>query len=435
MFGKKKKSVQNKEEKQSYWSYVARQFKKNKRALYSLYVVMFLAVIALLADFIANEKPIVCKYEGKVYMPVFKQYAVSLGLAKWPTAFKNGDWKDKQYDFVVWPPVPYLPNNLDYKSRWVGPFDKQDVKSKIWRHWLGSDDLGRDVLSGMIHGTRIAFMVGIIAMGIACIIGIFLGACAGYFGDTGLELSRGGLMLNIIGILLGFFYGFYSRSYIMSDAFGVSFGKAIGAFFIGILIFLGILIIVNLISALLNKFIPFLAKRVAFPVDIAITRLIEVINSIPLLVLILAIVAIAKPSIFLVMAVIGTVRWTGIARFIRAELLRVRRLEYIEAANALGFSQMRTMFKHAIPNSLSPVFIAVAFGIASAILIESFLSFLGLGVPAETITWGKMLAISRTNPSAWWFAIFPGLAIFITVTLFNLIGEGLTDALDPRLKQ
>jgi len=93
------------------------------------------------------------------------------------------------------------------------------------------------------------------------------------------------------------------------------------------------------------------------------------------------------------------------------------------------------MFKHAIPNSLSPVFIAVAFGIAAAILTESFLSFLGLGVPAETITWGKMLSISRTNTSAWWFAVFPGFAIFITVTLFNLIGEGLTDALDPRLKQ
>jgi len=434
MFGKKKKTVKDTEDKQSYWSYVARQFRKNKRALYSLYVVMFLAVIALLADFIANEKPIICKYEGKVYMPVFKQYAVGLGLAKWPAAFKNGDWKEKEYDFVVWPPVPYLPNNLDYKSRWVGPFDKQDVKSPIWRHWLGSDDLGRDVLSGMIHGTRIAFMVGIIAMGIACIIGIFLGAYAGYFGDTGLELSRGSLIINILAFFIAFFYGFYSRSYLMSDAFAVSFGSALWAFFIGVLIFVGIMLLANIIAIPFNK-IPFLNKRIPFPVDIAITRIIEVINSIPLLVLILAIVAIAKPSIFLVMAVIGTVRWTGIARFIRAELLRVRQLEYVEAANALGFSQMRTMFKHAIPNSLSPVFIAVAFGIASAILIESFLSFLGLGVPAETITWGKMLAISRTNPSAWWFAIFPGLAIFITVTLFNLIGEGLTDALDPRLKQ
>lgn len=434
MFGRKKKATDEKDLSQSYWAYVSRQFKKNKRALYSLYFIGFLALIAIFADFIANEKPIVCKYEGKVYVPVLKQYAVNFGLAKWPEAFNTGDWKSKEYDFVVWPPIPYLPNNLDYAASWANPFGEQQVKSTRWRHWLGTDDLGRDVMSGMIHGTRIAFMVGIIAMGIACIIGIFVGACAGYFGDSGLELTRGGLIINIIALILAFFYGFYSRTYAMSDAFGASLGSAIWSVLLGVLIFLGIMVIANIIAIPFRK-IPFFNKRVAFPVDIAITRVIEVIRSIPLLVVILAIVAVAKPSIFLVMAVIGLFSWTGIARFIRGELLRVRQLEYIEAANALGFSQMRTMFKHAIPNSLSPVFIAVAFGIASAILVESFLSFLGLGVPAETITWGKMLAISRTNPSAWWFAIFPGFAIFITVTLFNLIGEGLTDALDPRLKQ
>jgi len=434
MFGRKKKIKDEKELSQSYWAYVSRQFKKNKRALYSLYFIGFLALIAIFADFIANEKPILCKYEGKIIAPVLQGYAVNLGLAKWPEAFQMGDWKDKEYDFAIWPIIPYLPNNLDYKARWVGPFDKQEVKNGWWRHWLGTDDLGRDVGAGMVHGTRIAFMVGIVAMGIACVIGIFLGACAGYFGDSGLELTRGGLLMNIIGLLLAFFYGFYSRSYVISDAFNVSFGSAIWAILLGILIFLAIMVVVNVI-AIPFRAIPFFNKRVAFPVDIAITRVIEVIRSIPLLVIILAIVAIAKPSILLVMAVIGVFSWTSIARFIRAELLRVRQLEYIEAANALGFSPMRSMFKHAIPNALSPVFIAVAFGIASAILTEAFLSFLGLGVPAETITWGKMLSISRSNNSAWWFAIFPGFAIFITVTLFNLIGEGLTDALDPRLKQ
>ena len=434
MFGKKKDTTTQPTQSQTYWAYVKRQFKKNKRALYSLYIVIFLAGIAVFADFIANEKPILCKYEGKIYAPVLKGYAVNLGLAKWSEAFRTGEWKDREYDFAVWPPIPYLPNNLDYNARWVSPIGKQDVKSAHWRHWLGTDDLGRDVMAGMIHGTRIAFMVGIIAMGIACIIGIFLGASAGYFGDTGLELTRGGLLVNIVALFLAFFYGFYSRSYAISDAFSISFASALWSLLLGLLIFIGIMVLANIIARLFNK-IPFFNKRFAFPVDIALTRLMEIIRAIPLLVLILSIVAVAKPSIFLVMAVIGAVSWTGIARFIRGELLRVRQLEYIEAANALGFSQMRTMFKHAIPNALSPVFIAVAFGIASAILVESFLSFLGLGVPPETITWGKMLSISRNNPSAWWFAIFPGFAIFVTVTLFNLIGEGLTDALDPRLKQ
>jgi len=129
MFGRKKKTKDNQEVSQSYWAYVSRQFKKNKRALYSLYVVGFLALIALFADFIANEKPIICKYEGQIIAPVLRGYAVDLGLAKWPEALKMGDWKNKEYDFVIWPLIPYLPNNLDYNARWVGPFDKQEVKN------------------------------------------------------------------------------------------------------------------------------------------------------------------------------------------------------------------------------------------------------------------------------------------------------------------
>jgi peptide/nickel transport system permease protein len=135
------------------------------------------------------------------------------------------------------------------------------------------------------------------------------------------------------------------------------------------------------------------------------------------------------------MVIIGLTGWTGIAKYVRAELLRVRSLEYIEAAQSLGFSEWRIIFRHALPNSLTPVLITIAFGIASAILVESSLSFLGIGVQAELQTWGKLLSEAREDVSAWWLAVFPGLAIFVTVTIFNLIGEGLTDALDPRLKQ
>jgi peptide/nickel transport system permease protein len=134
------------------------------------------------------------------------------------------------------------------------------------------------------------------------------------------------------------------------------------------------------------------------------------------------------------MVVIGVTSWTGIARYIRAELLKIRSLEYIEAANSLGFSNFRTLLKHAIPNALSPVLIAIAFGIASAILTESSLSFLGFG-SGDSVTWGSLLSSARQSPQAWWLAIFPGFAIFITVTVFNLIGEGLTDAMDPRLRK
>jgi peptide/nickel transport system permease protein len=151
--------------------------------------------------------------------------------------------------------------------------------------------------------------------------------------------------------------------------------------------------------------------------------------------LIFTIAAIAKPSLFLVMAVIGLTSWTGIARFMRGEMLKVRQLDFIQAARALGYADLRIIFVHALPNAFAPVLVSIAFGIASAILVESGLSFLGIGVPPETVTWGSLLASARSATGAWWLAIFPGLAIFLVVTLFNILGEGIRDAIDPKLQQ
>ena len=122
------------------------------------------------------------------------------------------------------------------------------------------------------------------------------------------------------------------------------------------------------------------------------------------------------------------------ARFTRAEFLRIRSLEFVQAAESLGYSAARTIFKHALPNSLAPVFVSIAFGIASAILIESGLSFLGIGVPTDIVTWGSLLNLGRQNLEAWWLIIYPGMAIFLTITIYNMIAEASRDALDPRLK-
>ena len=132
------------------------------------------------------------------------------------------------------------------------------------------------------------------------------------------------------------------------------------------------------------------------------------------------------------MVIIGLIGWTGIAKFIRAELLRIRKLGYVESAQAFGYSELRIILRHAIPNALTPVLIAIAFGIASAILTEASLSFLGIGVPPDHVTWGYLLQLSRSHFQAWWLAIFPGIAIFLTVTIFNVLGESLTEALDPK---
>ncbi|MBN8703472.1 MAG: ABC transporter permease [Bacteroidetes bacterium] len=425
------KLIQN----ESFWSNVKKQFKKNKLAFFSLRIILLMAIIALFADFIANEKPLVAKINGQTYFPVLKSYAVDMGVSEWQKEFQNIEWKKLEYEWVIFPPIPYLPKNLDDNNiHSVSPLAVQNVPSTRWRHWMGTDELGHDIFAGMIHGTRIALIVGVVSMGIASIIGIMMGAMAGYFGDERLKVSRARLFLNLLFFVFALFYAFGSRGYILKDAIGVSFGIFFKELLISLAIIALFMLTANFFTWVL-KFIPFFKKKITIPVDILVSRLIEIKVSIPTMFLIISIVAIAKPSLMIIMAIIGLTSWMGIARFIRAELLRVRNLEYIEAANALGFSEFRIIFRHAIPNAIAPVLITIAFGIASAILIESSLSFLGIGVPAETLTWGSLLAAARQSPTAWWLAIFPGFAIFLTVTLYNLVGEGLTDALDPRLRK
>lgn len=429
------KKAQINELDQSYWAIVKRQFKKNRLAVWSLRVVYVIVFIGLFANFIANDKPYYAKFDGKSYFPVFKDVAVNLGIGSWSADLVVADWKKLELENAIWPIIPYSSKEFDrYNMQHRSPFGEQrNLRNWRWRHWMGTDEIGRDVLAGMIYGTRIAMLVGIVSMSIATFLGVILGAFAGYFGDERLKVSLVRLVLNLLFIYPAFFYSFGVRSDLLANSFGGSVFGFLWQLSVSIAIFIGVMIVPNLLSKGLKK-VPAISKRVNVPVDIIISRIIEVIISIPALLLILSIVAIAKPSIMIVMVVIGLTSWTGIARFARGELLRVRSLEYITAAQSLGFSEFRTIFRHALPNALTSVLISVAFGIAGAILTESFLSFLGIGVQPDVITWGKLLNFSRTTPEAWWLAIFPGFAIFITVTIFNLLGEGLNDALDPRLK-
>ena len=158
---------------QSYRDIVFRQFKKNRPAVISVYIIFTIFIIAITADFIANDKPLTCVIDGQRYFPVIKEYSVKMGFSKWHPELLNADWKNLDYEHVIWPFVPYLPTSLDYKARFHSPRPG---------HWLGTDQIGRDVLSGMIHGTRTALAVGIISMGIAIFIGVIFGAIAGYFG-------------------------------------------------------------------------------------------------------------------------------------------------------------------------------------------------------------------------------------------------------------
>ena len=202
------------------------------------------------------------------------------------------------------------------------------------------------------------------------------------------------------------------------------------------MISLGIIMLIIFLFRIISRTITnkWLNQEISVPVDTFVSRGIELLNSIPRILLIITVSVIMDRSLELIMIIIGITSWTGIARFTRAELLRIRDLEYVQASSALGFSSIRTIFKHALPNALAPVFVSIAFGIASAILIESSLSFLGVGVPTSEVTWGSLLSLGRLYPQAWWLIIFPGIAIFLTITIYNMIAEASRDALDPKLK-
>lgn len=173
-------------------------------------------------------------------------------------------------------------------------------------------------------------------------------------------------------------------------------------------------------------------------IDLVLMRIVEIVHSIPTILLLVTMLAVIAPtgwnSVAAMMLVIGLIGWTDIARLIRAEILRVKTLDYVQAARALGASHARVLTQHVIPNTLAPVMVAATFAMASAILIEGALSFLGFGIPPDMASWGGVLNEVGHNTHAWWLAVFPGFAIFFTVTVYNLAGEGLRDAIDPRLR-
>lgn len=391
-------------------------------------MLVVLLLISLFSDFLANEQPIYCKIKGETHFPIFKEYAVNLGWQKKEAQFATQDWANYEYESVLRAPIPYSSGTQNIFDKFVSPFGEQRVKSLRWRHWLGTDHFGRDVAAGMISGTRTAMLVGFLSMLIATIIGVFFGAFAGYFGDSKLKISRASIWLNILAIPFAVFFGFIARQFQLQT--GLAEGGFLSAFLVSLMWFALPFILVYFIKKPFEK-IPFLKKQVAFPVDSIVMRLIEIFRSIPGLLLLIAIVAvIPKPSILNVILIIGLIRWTSIAAYLRGEMLRIRELEYIQAAKALGFSNLRIIFKHALPNALTPVLISITFGIASAILLEAFLSFLGIGLAVGEVTWGSLLNVARDNFSAWWLAVFPGLAIFISVTILNLIGDGLSEAME-----
>lgn len=244
---------------------------------------------------------------------------------------------------------------------WLAPFDPTalNVDSILQPpstvHPLGTDALGRDVLSRLLHGARVSLWVGFVAVGISAAIGVALGLAAGYFGGLTDEL---------------------------------------------------------------------------------IMRLVDVMLCFPSFFLILAVIAFLEPSLTNIMIVIGLTSWMGVARLVRAETLSLRERDFVLAARLAGTPVWRILWSHVLPNVAAPVLVSATLGVAGAILVESALSFLGLGVQPPTPSWGNMLLEGKdVLEIAPWLSLFPGLAILLTVLGYNLAGESLRDMLDPRLRR
>jgi peptide/nickel transport system permease protein len=328
-----------------FFGQVWHRLRHDRYAMAGLWVIGTMFALSYLAPVIANNKPIIMRWDDRTLFPAVAELFPIRYFVHYPqlTSLDFDVIKHDESAALLMPPIQYSPVATSLDDRLQRPSR---------RHWLGTDDLGRDVVARILHGAGISLKVGLVATGISLLIGLSLGALAGYYG-------------------------------------GIT--------------------------------------------DILLSRLIEIVTCFPFTFLILAVIAFLPPSIYYIMIVIGITRWTDLARFARGEFMRLKSREFTEAAKALGASDPKIIVRHILPNSLAPVLVTATFGIANAILIEAALSFLGLGTQPPTPSWGGILAGAREQDFAWWLTTFPGFAIFITVTAYNLLGEGLRDASDPRV--
>ncbi len=287
---------------------------------------------------------------------------------------------------------------------------------------LGTDDLGRDIFARMLQGAWVSLTVGFVAVGISVIIGILFGGIAGYCGHYHLRVDH---ILSITALLAGI-----AVLAMNAPLMGIS------LMVMGICYLLfSLRIAVSTVRQSSSLVIKVLLSD-TISLDTLIMRFVDIMLCFPSFFLILTVVALLPASIYNIMIIIGLTSWMGTTRFVRAEILSLREQDFVTAARALGLSSGRIIFRHIIPNAIAPVLVSATIGIASAILTEAGLSFLGFGVPPPHATWGNILADGkRFIFDAPWLTFIPGFAILVVVLSFNLFGEGLRDILNPRLRE
>lgn len=327
------------------------KFKRSKRAYYSLLILVGIYFIALFSNVIANDKPLLVKYEGELFFPIFRFYDGSnfgLGASEKPNykeIDKSPAFTEAKGNFMIFPPIPYGSNEslLDLEGYPPTPPTLNNL--------LGTDDRGRDILTRLLYGYRISFSFALLITFCSMAVGIIIGALQGYF--------------------RGWF-------------------------------------------------------------DLTMQRLIEIFSTLPFLYIVIIISSSLGTSFLILLLIFIVFDWIGISYFIRSEFLRLREIQFVEAARALGVSDWKIMFRHMLPNALTPIITFLPFSLIGAITALSALDFLGFGLPAPTPSWGELMRQGLGNIFSYWLSLFPVLALFLVLLLIAFVGEGVRDAFDPK---
>ncbi|MEQ8560700.1 MAG: ABC transporter permease [Cytophagales bacterium] len=378
--------------------------KFNLGIIISIIFLVLWIVLGLFSELISSEKPLYYIEDGKSYFPIIEQESLR-------------DYKSQKHEAVIWPPIPFSSSSMDMQN--TGSKAPGVMENRIggnFKHLLGTDHLGRDVTAGLIAGANVSLKIVFYSLLLSAVFGILIGLITGYFGDQGLKVRFPNLFLIFSLFLTLIFHS--SESGIMSLSFIIW-------------------LLICFILYFLLRSIPFklFNSKKSLPLDLLIWRILEIFDSIPKILLLIAIFAGYSPSLERVIILIALISWPGISKIVRAETLSEKNKNYIEAGKALGFKNSRLILIHILPNIIAPISVYLTFFAGSIILIESSLSFLGLGMPPDVQTWGRMLALAKNHLSSWWLVFFPGFFIFASVYSLNTLGRYLSSKIQYRKQQ
>ncbi len=391
-------------------------WKRNSRRIAWCWLVWVFA-LALFRDLASNDRPLYCRIDGRAYAPALRAMFIGpkgvYGIPILDSLRLQESWKSARYEYSLFAPIPFRSGEWSTRAQAsrLPPGSPDPEYGPRFYHWLGTDARGRDVAAGLVGGARTALITGLLGAGLALLIGAGLGSLAGFWGDRRLRISRAwiaaGMLFTVLSVV---FFSAWRHTFQVQ---GWRYGNWL----------LGMAVATGCFGWLARRFY-WGAKKVVVQLDLIIMRTAEVLESVPRLVLIIALASLfAGQSIWILIGLIGLLSWTGVAQLLRAELIRIRELGYVQAAEAAGLSPLPILLRHALPNALPVLAVVASFSVASAILMEASLAFLGYSSGAHgDLSWGGLLSEARKHPTDWWVSIFPGL--MIAFTLFSLYRLG-----------